>query len=126
MKMRDCDIRPSYYILNGRTMRAVTLTEWVAWVEKAGAKRTVQKTSTPLVHISTMFLGLDHNYSFKGPPLIFETLVFGGSLDEHMDRYATYDEAETGHERMVKRVYNDVRWYRRLVERVRRALRIER
>ena len=47
-------------------------------------------------HVSTVFLGLDHNFSNEGPPLLFETLVQGGTL-EHMDRYATWQEAVAGH-----------------------------
>jgi hypothetical protein len=37
-----------------------------------------------------------------GPPLIFETMVFGGSKDGEMDRYSTKEEAEKGHEAMVR------------------------
>lgn len=51
-----------------------------------------------------MFLGLDHRFGSSGPPLIFETMVFGGSLDQEQDRYATIDEAKTGHLKMVWRV----------------------
>ena len=50
-----------------------------------------------------VFLGLDHSFG-SGPPLLFETMVFGGPLDEEMDRYTTWDEAEAGHKAMVKRV----------------------
>lgn len=53
--------------------------------------------------VSTVFLGLDHNFG-KGEPLIFETMVFkligennhrDSSVDE--DRYATWQQAEDGH-----------------------------
>ena len=33
------------------------------------------------VVISTVFLALDYRRSRRGPPLLFETKVFGGSLD---------------------------------------------
>lgn len=36
--------------------------------------------------VSTVFLALDHAYG-GGPPVLFETLVLGGSLDQSMDRY---------------------------------------
>jgi hypothetical protein len=41
-----------------------------------------------------------------GAPLLFETLVCwpNDSLDGEMERYATYHEAEQGHEAMVERV----------------------
>ena len=53
------------------------------------------------VHVSTVFLGLDHSFSNEGPPLLFETMVFGGVCDENMRRYATWDEAVAGHEEMI-------------------------
>lgn len=53
--------------------------------------------------VSTVFLGLDHQYG-DGPPLLFETMVFGGPLDHEMNRYSTWNEAEKGHQEMVERV----------------------
>lgn len=54
--------------------------------------------------VSTVFLGLDHQWDPDGPPLLFETMVFGGRLDEHTERYSTWDEAVAGHERVVAMV----------------------
>lgn len=50
--------------------------------------------------VSTVWLDLDHSVG-DGPPLIFETMVFGGPLDERCVRYATRDEAVAGHQRIV-------------------------
>jgi hypothetical protein len=67
--------------------------------------RTVAYTSIATeISVSTVFLGMDHNYQDDGPPLLFETLVFGGPLDDEMERYATWDEAVEGHNVMVNRV----------------------
>ena len=56
-------------------------------------------------HVSTVFLGLDHNFSKKGPALVWETMVFGGELDQEQDRCSgSREQAEAMHERMVKRV----------------------
>ena len=55
--------------------------------------------------VSTVWLGINHNFADDGPPIIFETMVFsafGMSDDLDMDRYATEDEARAGHERMVQ------------------------
>jgi hypothetical protein len=49
-------------------------------------------------------LGLDHNFSENGPPILYETMVFGGALDGEQDRYCTREEAVSGHALMVKRV----------------------
>lgn len=92
-----------YYILNGRAVVPSTLLEWGRWLEENRDKKMVRKTKVGDSLVSTVFLGLDHQWG-GGPPLIFETLVFDGPLADEMDRYSTYDEAEAGHEAMVKRV----------------------
>lgn len=54
--------------------------------------------------VSTVWLAVDHNFSRQGPPLIFETMVFGDHplAEDACWRYATEDEARTGHENVVK------------------------
>lgn len=59
--------------------------------------------------VSTVWLGLDHNYMGQGPPLIFETMVFGTDprlpwWEEWQQRYATREGAEKGH----KEVCDDI------------------
>ena len=59
------------------------------------------------IRISTVFLGLDHNYCDTGTPLLFETMVFdeaGGPLDQTMERCSTWEQAEKQHEKIVARV----------------------
>ena len=51
--------------------------------------------------VSTVFLGLDHNWN-GGPPILFETMVFGGPHNEYQERYATWDQAEKDHDRVVE------------------------
>lgn len=91
-----------HYILDGK--KAV-LADLMTWVEsfKNTEVRIVAKTEVGDAEVSTVFLGLDHQFG-DGPPLIFETLVFGGSLDQEMDRYTTWEQAEAGHAAMVNRV----------------------
>src|ERR1035437_5024539 len=55
------------------------------------------------IEISTVFLALDHSF-MGGQPVLFETMVFGGSLDGEQERYHTWDEAEAGHKVMIERV----------------------
>ncbi len=55
--------------------------------------------------ISTVFLGVDHNLSNENEqPHLFETLIRGGQDDGTTERYATWEEAETGHAEWVKRI----------------------
>lgn len=92
------------YILRGHEpVPCEDLTEWAHWYE-VNEKRRVALDKVGKSQISTVFLGLDHNYRRKGAPVLFETMVFGGDLDGEMVRYCTWDEAEAGHKRMVERV----------------------
>lgn len=52
------------------------------------------------IWVSTIWMGM----SLDDPPLIFETMVFGGKLARRSERYATEAEAETGHERWIAKV----------------------
>jgi hypothetical protein len=90
-----------HYILEGHNTKAVDLMTWAKWFEKT--ERHVADDKVGDVRISTVFLGLDHSFC-GAEPLLFETLVFGGSLDGEMERYSTWDEAEAGHKQMVKRI----------------------
>ena len=69
-----------------------------------GENRAVARTVIKDTTISTVFLGIDHSFSDDGPPILFETLVFGGPLNDEQARYATWDEAEKGHATIVERV----------------------
>jgi len=91
------------YILQGHdAVPADDLLEWGRWMQSA--ERTVARTELSSgTRVSTIFLGLDHNFGF-GEPQVFETMVFGGPMDQYMDRYAAWDEAERGHATMVERV----------------------
>lgn len=75
------------------------------WARQFESSNRVVKKSYPADHVevSTVFLGLDHSFG-DGPPLIFETLVFGGPLADEMERYSTHREALAGHDAMVERV----------------------
>lgn len=75
--------------------------EWAKSFEKS--TRIVKQTGNRTVYVSTVFLGLDHGWG--GPPLLFETMVFGGKHSDQQDRYSTWAEAERGHRRWVKRVF---------------------
>lgn len=90
-----------YYVLDGKEPRPVDMMTWAQSFE--GDRVRVGKDTVGDATVSTVFLGLDHNWG-DGPPLLFETMVFGGSLDETCERYSTWDEAEAGHARMIERV----------------------
>jgi predicted DNA-binding transcriptional regulator AlpA len=53
---------------------------WARWFETA--ERTVASDHVGDVHVSTVFLALDHNFGLEGPPVLWETMIFGGELDQ--------------------------------------------
>ena len=61
-------------------------------------KRHVGSTRLKDSLVSTVFLGLDHQYG-DGPPLIFETMIFGGREDGYQDRCTTRQEAVQMHQK---------------------------
>ena len=74
------------------------LLAWGVWMESAD--RTVMKTRYPNgALISTVFLGLDHNF-FGGTPILFETMIFDfDAATDYQERCATWNEAIEMHKR---------------------------
>lgn len=93
--------RHLYYILKDHKPIVASPEEWGRWF--GSADRTVAKTKVDNIEVSTVFLGLDHNFNHSGPPLIFETMTFGDD-EERCQRYATWDEAIKGHKEIVSMV----------------------
>jgi hypothetical protein len=90
------------YILIGQTpVPEPNLLTWAYWFETAD--RIVAKTEVGASLVSTVFLGLDHRFRGDGPPLLFETMVFGGGeCDGDMWRCSTWLEAEAQHAEVVR------------------------
>lgn len=96
MKMGDT------YILDGKqAVECRDTTAWAKWF--AGADRRVADEMVGDARVSTVFLACDHSFG-SGPPMLFETMVFGGPLDQEQDRCTTWGEAEAMHAAMVTRV----------------------
>lgn len=118
------------YILDteGNPVEVTDLMEWAEWFETSKEKRVVAKTKLKNVTVSTVFLGLDHNWDNlfghkgkrRGKPLLYETMVFENkittedvmgsplkfykSLDDYSERYHDKKEAGAGHHEIVKRL----------------------
>lgn len=93
------------YILNeaGDPVPENDLMAWGRWFQGGIDRRRIARDEIAGVTISTVFLGLDHSYGDERP-LLFETLVMGGALDQDMWRYSTRAEALEGHAKAVERV----------------------
>lgn len=103
-------MRPEHFILNDKGEPEVCedLLTWARWMEDRSRRRIAQdKDEGPdglEIWVSTVFLGLDHNWGETGAPVLFETMVFGGVLDGEQERYTTRDDAFRGHQEMCRRV----------------------
>lgn len=73
----------------------------LAWARDSAKGTAVRQEKLPNGYwVSTVWLGLDHNFSGIGPPLIFETMVqnpAGAWEDDFQQRYSTEDDAIVGH-----------------------------
>jgi len=93
-----------HYILEGTEPKEVSLIEAAEWMEANNEKRQIARDERGGVTVSTVFLCFDHNFG-PGPPVLFETMVFGGEHDGEMERYTTYADALVGHDEMLVRVW---------------------
>ena len=114
-----------YYILDGK--EPIEISDIIAWATQFKTADRIVK-QTPLggdVMVSTIFLGIDHQFG-EGPPLLFETMVFSGKHDQEQWRYSTWDEAVAGHRATVNKLawgplFPLVRWLRHVVARLRES-----
>lgn len=93
------------YILDkrGEPIPEPDLFRWGRWFEYQN--RIVKQENVGRSSVSTVFLGLDHNFCDEGPPILWETMVFGGKLDKETDRCGgSREQAEAMHQEMCKRV----------------------
>jgi len=98
-------IELGHWILNDKCEHVeVDLETWARWFGQDNNRRKIESTMIGEALISTVFIGIDHNYLGKGPPILYETMVFGGPLDGNMDRYFSREQAIRGHKAMVEQV----------------------
>jgi hypothetical protein len=115
------------YILDerGNPMPATSLLSWAKWLETH--ERHLALTTFAWGRVSTVFLGLDHNFYSRPEndplgykPVLWETMVFVHpgemdrsewapvsdalmELDQEQRRYSSQEEALLGHREMVER-----------------------
>jgi hypothetical protein len=81
----------------------VEFDEWTALYENGIPQVALAEVGD--VNVVTYWLGIDMSFGIiDGPPLIFETTVFGGPLDQQQWRYTTEEAALAGHDEVVKAV----------------------
>jgi hypothetical protein len=110
-----------FFILVGKTAVPSNFEGWMEWFENAYStdETRVAFTKTDRVEVSTVFLGINHNFKFDDSvPLLFETMAFHkldapkkliNDLEIEWDgqetmRCSTWEEAELQHKMMVTEV----------------------
>lgn len=97
-----------YILVNGEPVVEPDVLKWAAWFEAAGPDVLFQRTQIGDIRVSTAFLGVDHSFSEEGPPVLWETMIFGGEHDQYCHRHDNKEEALIGHQAAVDLVNNEV------------------
>lgn len=102
------------YILDsdGTPVPCEDLITWGTWMSTPEVRKVALDQLTingEAVKVSTVFLGLDHNYYGQGEPILYETMIFGGYHSDDMYRYCTKDEALIGHANALKLVKGEMK-----------------
>ncbi len=102
-----------YILRNGEPVPEPDLLAWGRWFETADRSIAMTRVerAAGAVEVSTVFLGIDHNFRGTGLPILFETIVFQVGTDADYDcrRYATLAEAMAGHAAMVEEYHKPER-----------------
>ena len=95
-----------HFILENKQPKAVNLLTWAEWfgvTENRMVKQDIHVSKKGKFQVSTIFLGIDHNFMGTGEPLLFETMIFEPGFDgDYLERCSTYDEAIVQHQVATK------------------------
>lgn len=104
-----------YWILQDRIPVETDRDSWQNWMEAQAAHTVVRVSTIGNCHweapqgvqpcmVSTAFTGLDHSKGAEPQPLLFETVVRGTRLNGTVQHYASWQEAEEGHEELLRKI----------------------
>jgi len=94
------------------------LTEWQRREDSLARGEDVYRVGRTVIGdnvvVSTVFLGLDHQWHPDGPPMLFETMVFTADESEadwvpDTERWSTWEQAEDQHEATVRETQRRLR-----------------
>lgn len=101
-----------YYTLaaDGQTPVACKdVIEWAKFFEDS-RRRIIKQDYFGNVMVSTVFLGIDHNFFGDGPPVLWETMIFGGVDDGWQERSFSHKMALSVHDLAVAQVKHNRLW----------------
>lgn len=107
------------YIMEGdKAVPCDDLYKWGEWLEKNERHIGLDHVGKD-VKVSTVFLGLDHGFPWAGlqeadyKPVLWETMIFGGPLNDEQWRYTSIEGAKAGHAKAVRLATLENLWWRR-------------
>jgi hypothetical protein len=101
-----------WYILDNKNKPVLKdVLEAAKWLDENPSRKIVKQEYVDNIHISTVFLGLDHSWPWNKDktPILWETMIFGGEHDEYQKRYTSYEDALEGHQEAVELVKSSIK-----------------
>ena len=97
------------YILddNGNPVLEHNIRKWGLWMQDGEKRRVAWDVLPSGVRVSTVFLGLDHNWG-DDPPVLWETMIFGGNQEGYQELYTSLEEAVEGHKKALELASKEV------------------
>ena len=97
-----------YILKKGKPVLEHDLLIWARWIEEHQKQCRIGFFRAGKMWVSTLFLGVDHNYSNEGSPILWETMISGGKHDGKMWRHTSLAAARAGHRRAVEMVKEEL------------------
>ncbi len=88
-------------LIDGVVVPVEDIMDWALWFENT-QNRVIRQTDVDEIFVSTVFIGIDNAFFRDGFHQWFETMVFGGKLDNQQWHYETLEEAIAGHNHVLE------------------------
>ena len=94
----------NYYTLQDKKpVKVESYEEWKRWVERANREVRRDELQNGVI-VVTVFVGQAECMDETQEPLLFETMIRGGIHDGIVQQFATWEQAEEGHEKALQLV----------------------
>lgn len=93
-----------WYGFDGKPLSHADGGRLLADIESRLVAEDVVRDGVELALVTTLFTVTDHGTMEGGPPVLWETAVFGGPMDHYVEHYATSEEAERRHAEIVQKI----------------------
>jgi hypothetical protein len=104
-----------FFKLVGKVAVPVSSEEYFQWImgDPDHGSRKVRAdgflSGSESIQVSTVFImGINHRWMNEAEPLLFETMVFGGTMDQAQWRYSTWEKAEAGHQMVIEKLLQEM------------------